>query len=224
MADRHPYADSPGYIEKTIEHLKKKFPSSLTVKTLRQLGIVHNSGNSVINVLHFMKLIDNEGNKTNIADRIFLIHDNKKFEQEFSKQVKNSYSALFQLHGDDAWTLDRDGLIQFFRPTDKTTARVGELQASTFQVLAEFAGYNKTSTSKSKVKSEKPKKESRQKDSVKPKTEKVVTPLPVAPSAGDKESRNFGLTVRIEINLPAGGNKETYDNIFRSIRENLLND
>lgn len=223
MTAKHPYANSPGYIEKTIEHLKKKFPSSLTVKTLQQLGIVHNSGNSVINVLHFMELIDSEGNKTNVADRIFLIHDNKEFEQQFSEQVKNSYSGLFQVRGDDAWTLDRNGLIQFFRPTDKTTARLGELQASTFQVLAKFAGQNKTPTSKSNVRSEKPKKKSRQKDSVKSKTEKVVTPLPVASSAGDKESRNFGLTVRIEINLPAGGNKETYDNIFRSIRENLLN-
>lgn len=224
MADQHPYAISPGPLKKTIEHMRKKLPSSLTVKTLQQLGIPPNSGNSVINVLHFTELIDDEGNKTDAAAQIFSIHDNKQFAQQFSEQVKNSYSALFQLHGDEAWTLDRNGLIQFFRPTDKTTARVGELQASTFQVLAEFAGYNKTSTSKSKVKSEKPKKKSRQKDSMKPKTEKVVTPLPVAPSAGDKESRNFGLTVRIEINLPAGGNKETYDNIFRSIRENLLND
>lgn len=31
-----------------------------------------------------------------------------------------------------------------------------------------------------------------------------------------------GLTVRVEINLPAGGNKETYDAIFKSIRENLI--
>lgn len=223
MADKHPYAMSPGPLKKTIKRLRENFPPSLTVKTLQQLGIASNSENSVINVLRFMELINSKGNKTNVAERIFLIHDNKEFEQEFSEQVKNSYSGLFQLRGDEAWTLDRNGLIQFFRPTDKTTARVGELQASTFQVLAEFAGYNKTSTSKSKVKSEKPKKKSRQKDSVKSKTEKVVTPLPVEPSAGDKESRNFGLTVRIEINLPAGGNKETYDNIFRSIRENLLN-
>ena len=33
---------------------------------------------------------------------------------------------------------------------------------------------------------------------------------------------NVGLTVRIEINLPANGSQATYDNIFKSIRENLL--
>ena len=41
---------------------------------------------------------------------------------------------------------------------------------------------------------------------------------PVIPSCN-----SVGLTVRIEINLPAGGDKETYDAIFQSIKENLLN-
>ena len=39
----------------------------------------------------------------------------------------------------------------------------------------------------------------------------------------DSGNRNLGLTVRIEINLPATGDQETYDKIFKSIRENLLN-
>ena len=33
--------------------------------------------------------------------------------------------------------------------------------------------------------------------------------------------KDMALTVRIEINLPANGSKETYDNIFKSIRANL---
>jgi hypothetical protein len=40
---------------------------------------------------------------------------------------------------------------------------------------------------------------------------------------GERNQRNVGLTVRIEVNLPAAGDQETYDKIFRSIRENLLN-
>ncbi len=38
-----------------------------------------------------------------------------------------------------------------------------------------------------------------------------------------KGNRDFGLTVRIEINLPADADQETYDKIFRSIKENLIN-
>lgn len=36
--------------------------------------------------------------------------------------------------------------------------------------------------------------------------------------------KDMALTVRIEINLPANGSKETYDNIFKSIRANLINE
>lgn len=39
---------------------------------------------------------------------------------------------------------------------------------------------------------------------------------------GQNQKSSLGLTVRIEINLPADGSKETYDNIFKSIKENLL--
>jgi hypothetical protein len=38
---------------------------------------------------------------------------------------------------------------------------------------------------------------------------------------GDAGTR-FGLTVRIEVNLPAEGEQQTYDRIFRSIRKNLI--
>jgi hypothetical protein len=40
---------------------------------------------------------------------------------------------------------------------------------------------------------------------------------------GGGSERTFGLTVRIEINLPSSGDQDTYDKIFKSIRENLIN-
>ena len=44
-------------------------------------------------------------------------------------------------------------------------------------------------------------------------------PTEASISSADK----VGLTVRIEINLPAVDDQDTYDKIFKSIRENLLN-
>jgi hypothetical protein len=41
--------------------------------------------------------------------------------------------------------------------------------------------------------------------------------------AGNGKQPDVGLTVRIEVNLPPAADQETYDRIFRSIRENLLN-
>ena len=41
---------------------------------------------------------------------------------------------------------------------------------------------------------------------------------------GSGSRRDFAMTVRIEINLPPNGTSETYDNIFKSIKANLLNE
>ena len=62
-----------------------------------------------------------------------------------------------------------------------------------------------------------------------PKAEAQKAPAKNSVSVGAGSSRspntesNVGLTVRIEVNLPADGEQETYDRIFKSIRENLLN-
>ena len=47
---------------------------------------------------------------------------------------------------------------------------------------------------------------------------------PIIEVNGGNGRRDMALTVRIEINLPAGGSKETYDNIFKSIRANLIDE
>lgn len=44
-----------------------------------------------------------------------------------------------------------------------------------------------------------------------------------AANTGGNGADAVGLTVRIEVNLPASGDQATYDRIFRSIRENLIN-
>jgi|SRR5271155_4463262 hypothetical protein len=109
-------------------------------------------------------------------------------------------------------------LIAFFRSKDKTTDLVGRLQASTFQLLAGFAGHGIVPAPAAP------------KPSAKPKAEKTKAAKSVAKDknlpqngAGSGDKRDFGLTVRIEVNLPPAGDQETYDRIFRSLRENLLN-
>jgi hypothetical protein len=149
---------------------------------------------------------------------VFSHHNDADFQKGFEDLVRTAYSDLFGLHRDAAWGLNTDKLISFFRSKDKTTDLVGQRQAMTFQLLAGFAGHGTAPTpapaaSKPAAKS-KP---------AKPRAEK--------PTSNDNQSqigrggnRDFGLTVRVEVNLPAGGDQETYDRIFRSIRENLLND
>ena len=141
MADRYPYTNTTGNLRKTIEQFRRNFPPRVTVNTLQQLKIAPNNERHILRVLSFLELINDDGNKTDVAAQIFSIHDSIQFGQRFSEHVKNFYSDLFELHGDSAWTLGRDELIHFFRQTDQTSDNVGKRQASTFQILAEFAGY-----------------------------------------------------------------------------------
>ena len=135
--------------------------------------------------------------------------------------VSAAYGELFSAYGEDAWALDQDQLITFFRANDQTSADLGRRQATTFQTLASIAGHLESSKEKTPSIS-------------KPKARPIAitrerTPKEVIKKAQDpnpqstKGNRDFGLTVRIEINLPAGADQETYDKIFRSIKENLIN-
>jgi len=58
---------------------------------------------------------------------------------------------------------------------------------------------------------------------VKAKQADIVTePVNVSAPHITSTKRDMALTVRIEINLPAEGSQETYDNIFKSIKANLI--
>lgn len=224
MADKHPYIPASGYLVQVINYFRKSPPATVTSDTLKKLGFAPKNESYVLNILRFLELIDQEGNKTELASKIFSQHDNTAFSKEFGKLVMKAYNDLFELHRDNAWSLGTDALITFFRSSDETTALVGKLQASTFRLLAAFSGHGeipKPKASTSKPSADTPKKKAA-------KTKATSTKEPISLSADQTNSgrriNNVGLTVRVEVNLPADGDQETYDRIFRSIRENLLNE
>ncbi len=224
MADKHPYTPSQGPINQIVNQFRKSFPQSVTSDTLKKLGIAPNNESRPLNVLKFLGFLDPEGNRTDVAVKIFTIHDDKSFAEEFGKQVSASYGELFELYQDEAWTLSQDALIGFFRRADGSTDIVGKKQAQTFQALAAIAGHG--DIPEVKVTNPKPRTPAKRKVEV-PAKEKLQenTVSQNGHSATDeKMKRDFGLTVRIEINLPTDGDQETYDRIFKSIRENLLNE
>jgi hypothetical protein len=220
LAERHPYAPGPGGITAAITQLRKSFPSTVNAETLKSLGIAPKNESYVINILRFIGAIDKDGKQTEKALHVFSQHDETDFQQAFEGMVEEAYSELFTLHKADTWQLPSSKLIAFFRSRDKTTDLVGQKQAMTFQLLAGLAGRGAspapaTSKPSVKTKGEKSKPE-------KSRSEKL-TPSNTQSLNRNGESRDFGLTVRIEVNLPPAGDQETYDRIFRSIRENLLN-
>lgn len=222
MADKHPYVTGPGGLIKVLNHFKKSFPSSVTAETLKKLNYAPNNETYVLNVLRFLKIINDDGNKDPGAAKDFNLHDYAAFQAAFAKRVESSYKDLFELHSAATWTISSDSLISFFRQTDGTTDLVGKKQASTFKTLASFCGHGEAASPKAVV----PKKAVLK---ASPSSRRVSQPKTIAPavivgSAAPAEGKAIGLTVRIEINLPADGDQATYDHIFKSIRQNLLND
>lgn len=219
MANKYPYVASAGPLIKTVDHLRrKKFPEELTTDTLRKIGVAPKNETYVINTLRFLGVIDDEGKKDKEKAEAFVQHKEEEFQKQFERIVRDAYEELFELHGDEAWKLDRASLTQFFRSTDHSTEIVGGRQAGTFMHLAALSGQTELP-------------QAREGSAKKvAKAERAPAPIPAPIKVEKHEIRGedvsskqkVGLTVRIEVNLPADGDQETYDNIFRSIRQNLI--
>lgn len=230
MAEKHPYMSGTGGLVQTVSHLRRSFPPQVTADTLKKLGIAANNETYVLNILRFVGVLDSENKESATAAGVFNKHDDAEFQVGFAKLVSTAYADLFGLHGDAAWSLPTDKLISYFRNTDHTSAIVGLRQATTFQGLATLSGMNDGTVRASAPKVKKAEKSASKVAASKPisnlQKPRFPNPDSVVASIGpqsDQRSSGMALTVRVEINLPAGGDQETYDRIFKSIRENLLN-
>lgn len=221
----YPYVASGGPLLKTIEQLRKSFPKEVKAETLRKLGVAPKNETYVMNVLRFLGVIDDEGRKVDEKSKPFIQHKEEDFAKEFEKIVRPAYKELFDLHGNEAWALDKASLTQFFRTSDSSSEVVGTRQAVTFMNLAALAGHANLPATRDRAEAgrPRPRKVSQvPRAVVKGARSKPGTESPAQQERGEG-TRNLGLTVRIEVNLPAEADQETYDRIFRSIRENLIN-
>ena len=227
MAEKYPYMSGSAGLVQAVAQLRKSFPLQVAADTLKKLGIAPNNETYVVNTLRFVGVIDAEGKKSTKAASVFNKHDDAEFEAGFSELVETAYSGLFSLHVDSAWTLPTDKLISFFRNSDHTSAIVGQRQASAFQSLASLCGKTDGTAPRLPSKAKKGEKSALREAALKPQnrvSEPTANPAAtLVPTNGIHTEASVALTVRIEINLPASGDQETYDRIFKSIRENLLN-
>jgi hypothetical protein len=225
----HPYTTTiPGLVS-AIRQLRSTFPNTVNADTLKKWSIAPNNEGTVLVVLRYLGLIDEEGKKQTEPAKVFVEHDDAAFASQFEGLVRTSYKDLFDVWADQAWTLDRDKMIGFFRTADDASARVGAQQAATFRALASLAGHGEAPAEPRAI-------------AVKPKmaperSSRARVARNADYSMQADEIRNAqlaelargggqpaSLTVRIEINLPVSDKQEVYDNIFRSIRANLLNE
>lgn len=223
MADKHPYVGGTGVLTQVLDHLQKSFPLTINADLLKKLGFAPKNESYIINVVRFLKLIDDDGARTNEAHKAFTLHDRASFQEEFSGIIKAAYSDLFQLYGEAAWSLGEDKLVPFFRQTDQSSELVGKRQANTFKALAAYAGHGEPAAPARPRTTKRTEKLSTRPTKSAPRNGSQSKPGQSSNGSAAGNGRDIGLTVRIEVNLPAIGDQETYDKIFKSIRENLLN-
>jgi hypothetical protein len=124
-----------------------------------------------------------------------------QFQKAFGQMVKDAYVDLFGLHGETAWALDSDSLITFFRQADQSSGIVGTRQANTFRTLAALAGHGEAPAPRQRAAQGNGSRQEKgnRKAAKKAKTE----PIAAVPAAGAAPASPLGLTVRVEVNLPA---------------------
>ncbi len=223
----YPYNPAVGGLVKAVEQFRRSFPQTVDSALLKRLGIAAANESYVINTLRFIGLIDDEGNRVEDAVAPFFGSDDD-FKSGMEKAVRAAYKDLFSEYGEDAWGTDRGRLTTWFRQKDKTSELIGGRQAGTFIALAGFSGHGEDpkvgsprdpangagSRSRPAAAAKRPAKPAR-------KAAATNQPPIVSPPSRDTTGE-FGLSVRIEVNLPANGTPETYDAIFASIRRNLI--
>ncbi len=90
MANKYPYVASAGPLVKTVEHLRKSFPKDVTADTLRKLGVAPQNESYVINILRFLNVIDDEGNKAEQNAKVFFHQDDAAFQEAFGEIVREA--------------------------------------------------------------------------------------------------------------------------------------
>lgn len=198
---------------------------------LKRFNIAPANESYVISILRFLDLIDDEGNKVD-DNTHFFYGDENLFKEGLEAAIRRAYAPLFGEMGDEALTAERTGLVHWFRASDRTTELVGGRQASTFLTLAALAGHGdlparasaakKTASGPAPAKKAVAKKAAPRKVAEMPAEDGGQNDAGSPANVKGNSGQDVGLSVRIEVNLPAGGDADTYDAIFASIKKHLM--
>jgi len=232
----YPYVSGPGPVVQTFTQLRKGFPGKVDAGYLQRFKIAPANESYVISILRFLGLIDEDGNRVEDKTDFFYGNDDA-FKSGLESTLRRTYSQLFDEMGDEALDALKGDLTHWFRAADKTSDLVGGRQASTFQTLAALAGHGappatRSGTAKktaatapsSAAKKAATKRTAARRTSIEETVpeERVEKPSREDGANDGRNTHDVGLTVRIEVNLPPGGDAETYDAIFASIKKHLM--
>lgn len=184
-------------------------PDAFGLDFLKDLGYTSSNDRAVIKVLKYLGFLDGSG-KPQAPYRQFM--DQTRAKAVLASSLRSAYDDLF-LADKDAHSRTTEKLKGWFKTKTGVGDAVARKMATTFKALASYADFTDVPKDQPKVKSpQTPAKES---------PPRAVPPV-AEPLAGQSPENGFGLTFRVEVNLPDTTNVDTYRAIFRALREELL--
>jgi hypothetical protein len=222
-----PYTSGQGAVAQTFTQLRRGFPPKVDAGYLKRFGIAPANESYIIAILRFLNLIDEDGARREETTGFFFAGDDA-FQAGLEERLREAYRQVFEEMGDDALTARSEELTNWFRAADKTSALVGQRQASTFRTLLALSGHGDVPAGRATSgarKTDGPPARPSAKPSSTQRTgaeRRSSTEKPVAESRSAAERTGLGLTVRVEVNLPPNADSNTYDAIFASIKKHLM--
>ncbi|MHB9032581.1 MAG: DUF5343 domain-containing protein [Anaerolineae bacterium] len=216
MSASYPYITAPSYLTQLIAALRSSFPAQLSADILRKMGIAPKNESSTISALRYLGLLDASGSRTRAAETLFSLGDDAAFSAALGELVRKAYRELFEIRGPGAWRLSAEDLATYFSQTDGTSPKVARLQVKTFQILAQAAGQLPAAESPA------PRQAAAQARGWRSDKGAAIKVVNGDSPARRRASGGMNLTLHIDLHLPPGADQETYDRIFRAVREQLL--
>lgn len=181
-------------------------PSKFSVDHLKGLGFKSSNDRAIIPLLKDLGFLTDDGTPTG---RYHAYRDRSQSKQVMGEAIKDAYSDLFLIR-EELTESDRQAVIGKFKSTHGSTDKVASLQAATFFCLlklADLKGHSKKATPT----------ELEEKETVEEKTAKnIVQESPAS------QTTPLHLRYNIEVHLPATKDIEVYNAIFKSLKENLI--
>ncbi|EQA46553.1 hypothetical protein LEP1GSC050_0113 [Leptospira broomii serovar Hurstbridge str. 5399] len=193
----------PAIMKKIIEGTA---PEKFTTEHLKKIGFPSSNDRALIGVFKDLGFLDESGTPTQRYHNYRNTHTSR---QVLGEALKEAYSEIFHINENPSGG-DKPAIIGLFKSKHNVGDQVAGYMANTFLSLLDLSDITAT------PKSAKSKETTSEDVELVKQTELSDVPL--------KTSISANLRYNIEIHLPSTKDIEVYNSIFKSLRENLLNE
>ncbi len=200
------YNTTPGGLERTLQGIiKAAKPPKVDVNYIQTvLSVAGGTGSNQYPTLKKLGIIDNSGSPTQIYDDF---RNEKRRSRAAFQMLQNGYASIFEVnaHAHKAPQTEVENIIAQVTGLDADDALIRTIYAC-FEKVRNFINPNENVYEPIAPDDE----------------EKEDAPKGSGDQKAIRHASNIGLTYSINIVLPQSGNIDTYNMIFKALRENIL--